>query len=72
MPTGLNAYFAFPEKGGMLRDPKRIHSHKMLGKTNEAFMQNAVSMTATAQIKDRQVSVDVNVVNDQNGSFRPH
>ncbi len=71
MPTGLHNYFAFPEKGGQIRDPQRIHGHQMLGKNDPSFMQQAVSMTATAQIKNNALTVDVQVINDNAGHAVP-
>lgn len=71
MPTGLTQYVAFPEKGGPPRDPNSIHSHKMLGAYDEAFMQNAVSMTSTAAIENGKLVVDINIVNDQAGHDVP-
>lgn len=71
MPTGLNRYFAFPERGGQIRDPQHIHSHQMLGKRDSAFMQSAVSMTATAQIKGDELAVNIMLVNDKAGHAVP-
>jgi hypothetical protein len=71
MPTGAQAYFAFPERGGQIRDPQGIHSHHMLGKSDTAFMQSAVSMTATAQLKAGAMVVNVTLVNDKAGHAVP-
>ncbi len=48
MPAGLADHFALAEVGGLVRDPQTIPSHKMLGAMDEAFMQEAATMTVSA------------------------
>ena len=69
-PTGRDR-FAFAEKGGQKRDPQKLSGHQMMGATDQASLQNAVSMTATAQIKGGQLLVDVQIINDKSGHNVP-
>lgn len=71
MPVGDHSYFVFPEKGGQVRDPNEIHNHHMLGKEDSTFMQNAVSMTATAQLNSKSLLVSVDLLNDKTGHAVP-
>jgi hypothetical protein len=64
-------YFVFPERGGLPRDPKRIHNHKMLGVTDELFLQNSVTMTTTARLEGDQVLVEISITNDKTGHHVP-
>ncbi len=71
MPPVSYNYFAYPEKGGQHRDSQLINSHKMLGASDELFLQNAVTLSATATIKAGKLQVDVRVSNDQTGHHVP-
>lgn len=71
MPPVNSNRFVFPEKGGRARDYYEVHSHRMLGASDEEFLQNAVSMTATAQLHNRQIQVDVSITNDKTGHNVP-
>lgn len=71
MPPVNYQYFVFPEEGGLPRDPTRIHNHQMPGAADEALLQNAVTMTTTAQLQDDQVLVEVRITNDQTGHHVP-
>jgi hypothetical protein len=64
-------YFVFPAQGGLARDPSQIHNHKMLGVSDEQFMQNSVSMTTTAQVVNNQILVNVRITNDRVGHHIP-
>ncbi|HEY75564.1 MAG TPA: carboxypeptidase regulatory-like domain-containing protein [Thermoflexia bacterium] len=71
MPIAGYDYFVFPEKGGLRRDPNRIFSHRMPGASDEAFLQNAVAMTATAWLEEGTLVVEVSITNDRTGHYVP-
>ena len=71
MPSVDYQYFVFPEMGGLPRDPNRIHNHRMPGATDELLLQNAVTMTTTAQLQGDQVLVEVRITNDKTGHHVP-
>lgn len=71
MPTVDYDYFVFPEKGGLRRDPNRIHNHQMPGAKDETLLQNSVTMTTTAQIEGDEVLVEVSITNDKTGHHVP-
>jgi hypothetical protein len=71
MPVTDATTFALPEKGGLERPPGRIFSHRMPGAMDEELLQNAVTMTATAQLEGEAVVVQVDVTNDQTGHHVP-
>jgi hypothetical protein len=70
MPVTEYDYFAYPEKGG-LRPRFPIHNHLMPGAKDEELLQNSVTMTATAQVQDDQVLVEVSITNDRTGHHVP-
>ncbi len=70
MPVSEMTHFVFPEKGGLDRSG-RIHNHTMPGASDEEFLQNAVTMTTTAELKGGQVVVDVAITNDKTGHHVP-
>ncbi|MCS7219845.1 MAG: carboxypeptidase regulatory-like domain-containing protein [Anaerolineae bacterium] len=71
MPPVDYQYFVFPEMGGLPRDPSRIHNHRMPGASDETLLQNAVTMTTTAQLQGDQVLVEVRITNDKTGHHVP-
>jgi hypothetical protein len=71
MPPVDYEYYVFPEKGGLPRDPNRIHNHLMLGVNDLNLMQNAVTMETTAEIINGELVVDVAVFNDKTGHHVP-
>jgi mono/diheme cytochrome c family protein len=71
MPAGLTDHFAMLEKGGNIRDPETIFSHLMLGITNEQFMQNSISVKVDATRENNQVTVRVELINDNTGHHIP-
>ncbi len=71
MPRLGNEFFALPEKGGLRRDPETIFSHKMLGGSDESFLQNAVSMSVTTAIERENLQIKVTLTNDQTGHYVP-
>jgi hypothetical protein len=71
MPLAGYDFFVFPENGGLIRDPSRIFSHRMPGAMDEALLQNAVTMTATAELEADTIVVQVAVTNDRTGHHVP-
>jgi mono/diheme cytochrome c family protein len=71
MPPLGATRFARPEEGGLERDPATIFSHRMPGAMDEELLQNAVTMTATAQLEGDAVMVQVDITNDQTGHHVP-
>jgi hypothetical protein len=71
MPPVESKRFVFAEKGGQSRDYYAVHNHHMLGARDEQFLQNAVTLTATAQVKSGQIQVDVRITNDKTGHSVP-
>lgn len=65
--TGVN-FIAFPDRGGVIRDESQVHSHRMF---SEEMLQNAVTLSATAELRNGQILVDVSVTNDQTGHHVP-
>lgn len=60
-----------PHAGGIERDPLTIHGHTQPGAMDEKLLQNAVTMTATAQVEGDTVVVEVEITNDQTGHHVP-
>jgi hypothetical protein len=71
MPAVDYMYFVFPEKGGLPRDPNRIHNHLMPGATDETLLQNSVTMETSARLAEDEVLVEISVTNDQAGHHVP-
>jgi hypothetical protein len=71
MPVLDTNFTVFPERGGIPRDYVPFHNHLMPGATDEKLLQNAVTMTTTAQVKGDQVLVEVSITNDKTGHDVP-
>jgi hypothetical protein len=71
MPPVDYEYYVFPDKGGLQRDPNRIHNHLMPGVNDLELMQNAVTMESKAEIEDGKLVVEVAITNDQTGHHVP-
>jgi hypothetical protein len=71
MPPGLNNHFARLDKGGVIRDPQTIFSHRMPGASNEELLQNAVDMDVKADRNSEQLVVTVTINNDRTGHHVP-
>jgi len=71
MPAVDYDHFVFPERGGLPRDPQRIHNHRMPGAADETLLQNSVTMTTTARLEGDKVLVEVNITNDKTGHHVP-
>jgi len=71
MPTTDSPYFVFPAKGGQARDHYGVSNHRMPGASDTQLLQNAVTLTGTAQLIDGKLRVAVSVTNDQTGHSMP-
>lgn len=71
MPAGLANHFARMDKGGLIRDPNTIFSHRMPGATDEKLLRNAASMDVQTDRRGRQLSVTVGITNDRTGHHVP-
>lgn len=69
-PDGVTTNFA-PARGGLERDPDTIPSHNYPGATDEALLQNAVSMDVSARNESGQVEISVTILNDKTGHHVP-
>jgi hypothetical protein len=69
-PTGVN-YFAFPEKGGLIRDPALISSHLQPGASDVNLLQNTVNMAVSAQHVMGSLQVTVTITNTGAGHHVP-
>ena len=72
MPVLQNVdYFVFPDKGGLQREYAKLHDHTMPGVTDEALLQNSVTMAAEVKRGDQTLDVKVSITNDQTGHHIP-
>jgi hypothetical protein len=71
MPSEQNNHFARLDKGGVIRDPNTIFSHRMPGATNEELLQNAVDMDVKADLDREKLAVTVTITNNQTGHYVP-
>jgi len=71
MPAMKSGYIAYPEQGGVYRDGSQIHSHQMVGASDPQLLQNSVTLSATTNILNGWLWVDVNIVNDRVGHDVP-
>ncbi len=71
MPVSDANRFVTAERGGLERDYVELHNHTMRGAADEDFLQNAVTMTSSAQVTGGQLEVEVSITNDQTGHHIP-
>ena len=71
MPKRGAEYFVRPDKGGLKRDPARVSSHLMPGALDEELLQNALTMTVTAERQRDTLGVRVELFNDRTGHHVP-
>ena len=71
MPVSSANWFVRPERGGLTRDYAALHDHKMPGATDEALLQNSVTMTSSAKRAGEQISVEISITNDNVGHDIP-
>jgi len=71
MPSSGGTIFALPESGGEVRDPGTLFSHLMPGASDEALLQNALTMEVNAFLEDDHIIVEVTLLNDKTGHHIP-
>ena len=71
MPPGRADHFARLDKGGVIRDPRTIFSHRMPGAADEELLRNAVTMDVKTARGAEQIVVTVTITNDQTGHHVP-
>lgn len=71
MPRRGATLFALPSAGANQRDPDTIFSHLMPGATDSEFLQNAVTLNASANNIDQKINVHVEILNDNIGHNIP-
>jgi hypothetical protein len=71
MPSELTDHFARFDAGGKRRDPETIFSHRMPGAADEELLQNAVTMTAAAELHKDSLTIRVKILNDRTGHHVP-
>ncbi len=71
MPSGRADRFARSVEGGKKRDPATIFGHRMPGAGAVELLQNAVTMSATAEVHDDTIEVRVEILNDRTGHNVP-
>ena len=71
MPSGRADHFARKDKGGIIRDPQTIFSHRMPGASDEVLLQNALTLDVKAERRAEHIVVTVTITNDQTGHHIP-
>ncbi len=71
MPLVGYDYFVYPEKGGLLRDPNRILSHRMPGAMDEELLRSALTLTAAAYTEEDRIVVQADITNNNTGHHVP-
>ncbi|MFA6313693.1 MAG: carboxypeptidase-like regulatory domain-containing protein [Sterolibacterium sp.] len=70
-PDGVTRRFALEKEGSVLRTPATVASHALLGITDEAFMREAVALSAKAEVAAGKLQVTVAVNNAKAGHHIP-
>ena len=60
-----------PGMGGVERSPLVIHSHTFPGAASQELLENSVSMSVTTQVRERTLTIQVEIVNDRAGHHVP-
>ena len=71
MPAGQANHFVRLDKGGLIRDPATLASHRMPGAMDENLLRNAVTLTADATVVGSEIVVNVSIENDRTGHHVP-
>jgi hypothetical protein len=71
MPATDATRFTRAEEGGLERPPGHVHDHRMPGALDEQFLQNAVTLTASADADENRLVVTVSITNDKTGHHVP-
>ena len=69
-PTGVD-HFVFVEKGGLIRDPDLLASHLQPGASDQALLQNTVTMDVDATPNESNIQVRVTITNTEAGHHVP-
>ncbi len=71
MPNSGASIFARHDKGGLIRDPSTIFSHRMPGALDRELLSNAVTLTIEAETSSSIIKVKATIVNDLTGHHVP-
>ena len=71
MPVTDATRFTLAEEGGLERPPGHVHDHRMPGAMDEQLLQNAVTLTASADAEADRLVVTVDITNDKTGHHVP-
>lgn len=71
MPTTDATRIVVTAEGGLERPAGHVHDHRMPGATDEQLLQNAVTLTASADTEADRLLVTVSITNDQTGHHVP-
>ena len=71
MPRVGATHFVRPDKKGLARDPATIFSHRMPGASDHEFLQDAISLSVSAQIEESHLKVNVSLTNRGAGHHLP-
>ncbi len=69
-PLGLD-HFARIDKGGLIRDPDTVFSHRMPGASDEKLLKNTADLEVTAKREGGIITVSVSVFNANAGHHIP-
>lgn len=71
MPATDATRIVTSEQGGLERPAGHVHDHRMPGAMDEQLLQNAVTMTASADVATDKLTVMVTITNDKTGHHVP-
>jgi hypothetical protein len=71
MPVSAANWMVKAERGGITRDYAPMHLHTMPGAGDKNLLQNAVTMTSSAQVSGGLLQVQVSITNDKTGHDVP-
>lgn len=70
-PDGVTRRFALEKEGSVLRDPATVASHTLSGISDQAFMRDAIKLSAKAEVSAGKLQVTVAVNNAKAGHHIP-
>ncbi|MCX7176269.1 MAG: multiheme c-type cytochrome [Proteobacteria bacterium] len=70
-PDGVTRRFALEKEGSVLRDPATVASHTLSGIADQAFMRDAVTLSAKAEVAGGRLQITVAVNNTKAGHHIP-
>ncbi len=71
MPVSDADWFVYEERGGLNRSYATLHNHTMPGATDEAFLQDTVTMLNTVERSGGHLQLQVSLTNDGAGHHVP-